>query len=510
MSQERFYVTTAIDYANGEPHMGHAYEKVGADVVARYHRLRDRQVHFVIGMDEHGLKVYQKAEESGVSPQAWVDGIAARFAALWERLGISHDDFIRTTEPRHRAAVQEMVRRLEAAGDLYMGRYEGHYCVGCEAFKAEDELEAVDGTSRCPIHPERELRWTAEENWFFRLSRYRDRLLALLEERPSFIQPESRRNEIRRVLEGGLEDLSVSRATLPWGVPWPGDESHSVYVWIDALTNYLSAIGFPDEAYREWWPADLHVIGKDITRFHCIYWPAMLMSAGLELPRSVWGHGFITVQGAKLSKSSGERLDLDALVERHGVDAFRYYLLRDVPWNGDGEFSLERFDERYTSELADNLGNLANRVLSMVERYRDGTVPAAPATDLDTAVAGALVRYRAAMEAGLLHQGLAAAMELAGTANGFVDQRAPWKQAKDPDQAAELDTTLGALVRALGALATLLWPFMPARMEALMEGLNLPAPVLLDDVAELDLAGRTVSKPGVLFPKPERAPASEA
>jgi methionyl-tRNA synthetase len=395
-----------------------------------------------------------------------------------------------------------MIRRIEAAGDLYIGRYEGWYCVGCEAFKREDELER-DGDSppRCPIHPTREVSWMEEENWFFRLSRYQDRLLKLLDERPDFIQPDARLNEIRNVIEGGLEDISVSRSRLPWGVPWPGDDRHTVYVWLDALTNYLSAIGFPDERYRDWWPADFHVIGKDITRFHGIYWPAVLMRADIELPAAVWAHGFVTVGGGKLSKSEGVRVELGDAIDRHGHDALRYFLLREIPWNGDGEFSYERFDERYASELADNFGNLASRSISMIERYRDGVVPAGPPTSLDEDIAAALVRYRAAMDGQLLHQGLTAAFALSSAANQFVDARAPWTQAKDPARAAELDETLAALARCVAGLATLLAPFMPGRMGELATRLGLDAVTPLDQVVTLDMTGRRVHRGEILFPK---------
>ncbi|MEJ2678847.1 MAG: methionine--tRNA ligase [Gemmatimonadota bacterium] len=515
--KKAYYITTAIDYANGPPHMGHALEKLGADAMARYARLKGGPVHFVIGMDEHGQKVLQSADASGITPQQWVDDIAEKFTAAWSRLSISHDDFIRTTQPRHHEAVDAMVRRLMAADDLYRSTYAGYYCVGCEGYKTEDELEVIDqplppgGPSPeraallcCPLHRNRQLEWMEEENWFFRLSRYRDRLLDLLDERPEFVQPEIRRNEIRRVLEGGLEDISVSRSRLDWGVPWPEDPQHTVYVWIDALTNYLAAAGFPDDGYTRLWPADVHVIGKDITRFHCIYWPAMLMSAGIELPRTIWAHGFITHEGRRFSKSEGVWVELDEALERYGPDALRYYLLHDVPWNGDGDFSWDRFDEIYTAELANDLGNLANRSLSMVERYRDGIVPAAARTALDQRVTDTLVRYRSAMDASLLNQGIAATRELTAAANGFIEERAPWKQAKDPGQAAELDATLASLARALAALATLLEPFLPNRMSSLAERLGLDGVPLLDDVATLDLAGHAVQRGDVLFPRPDR------
>ena len=547
-----FYITSAIDYANGPPHLGHALEKLGADAMARYHRLAGRQVHFVIGMDEHGLNVLQYARTHGVEPQEWVDSIAAQFTAAWKRLGLSNDDFIRTTQPRHARAVEAIIARMNEAGDLYRGVYAGYYCVGCESYKGEDELVPApsqaaetagggegapsalpsrpgegEGTAGggapggasasggaaasggrpvehliCPLHPTRTLLWVEEENWFFRLSRFQEPLRKLIAE-TDFVQPEPRRNELLRVIEGGLEDLSVSRARLPWGIRWPGDPDHTVYVWIDALTNYLTAAGFPDPGYERYWPADVHVIGKDITRFHCIYWPAMLMSAGLELPRRVWAHGFLTFEGRRFSKSAGVWVDLPDVIERHGPDALRYYLLREVPWNGDGDFSLARFDERYTADLANDLGNLVNRTLSMIERYRGGTVPRGARTSLDDQAAAIVARYREAMDANLLHIGAATAMELAARANAFVVERAPWQQARE-GRDAELDATLGSLSRVLAVLSTLLEPFLPATMASLAGRLGLERVPMLDELSGLDLAGRTVSRGEVLFPKEER------
>ncbi len=500
--KKRFYLTCAIDYANGQPHLGHAIEKIGGDAMARYHRRKGEDVYFVIGMDEHGLKVMQSAAAENITPQQWVDNIAASFRSTWERLHISFDVFIRTTEPRHRRAVETMIERMSKAGDFYKAKYEGYYCVGCEAFKRQDELITVAGVHVCPIHPTRQITWSEEENWFFKLSRYQDRLLKLIDEKPQFIQPDVRRNEIRKVIEGGLEDISVSRARLPWGIPWPGEPGTSVYVWIDALTNYLTAVGFPDEEYKEYWPADWHVIGKDITRFHCIYWPAMLMSADVDLPEAVWGHGFITFGGNKLSKSENVKVELSEAIDRHGSDALRYFLLKDIPWNGDGEFSFDRFDERYTADLANNFGNLANRAISMIERYRDGVVPRSQATRLDEDIAAALVRYRSAMDENLLHQGAAIAMELSSLANGFIEEQAPWSLAKDPAAAERLDDVLGALARAVACLCTLLEPFTPVKMAELAPRLGLDAVPLLDDVAKLDLGGRQVQRGSVLFPKP--------
>ncbi len=499
---KRFYITCAIDYANGLPHLGHAIEKIGGDAMARYRRRKGEDVYFVVGMDEHGLKVMQSAAAENITPQQWVDKIAASFRSTWERLNLSFNDFIRTTEPRHRRAVEAMIDRMSKAGDFYKAKYEGYYCVGCEAFKRQDELITVAGVHVCPIHPTRQISWSEEENWFFKLSRYQERLLKLIDERPEFVQPEVRRNEIRKVIEGGLEDISVSRARLPWGIPWPGEPGTSVYVWIDALTNYLTAAGFPDDGYKDYWPADWHVIGKDITRFHCIYWPAMLMSAEVALPTAVWGHGFITFGGNKLSKSEDVKVELNDAIGRHGPDALRYFLLKDIPWNGDGEFSFERFDERYTADLANNFGNLANRAISMIERYRNGVVPAGKSTRLDQDIAAALVRYRAAMDENLLHQGAAIAMELSSLANGFIEEQAPWSLAKDPAAAERLDDVLGALARAVACLCVLLEPYTPAKMAELAPRLGLDAVPLLDDVAKLDLAGHEVQRGSVLFPKP--------
>lgn len=502
MSDRRsYYITTAIDYANGAPHMGHAFEKIGADAMARYHRLAGDDVHFLMGMDEHGLKVLQSADEAGVTPAEWVDSIASQFEAMWDRLLISHDDFIRTTEPRHERSATELVRRIQAAGDFRQGRYEGWYCVGCEAFKRDDELELDEtGNRRCPDHPNREVVWSAEDNWFFLLSRYQERLLRLYEERPTFIQPASRYNEVRNLVEAGLEDVSVSRA-LPWGIPWPDDEGQTIYVWFEALMNYLSATGFPEPGYEARWPAAYHVIGKDITRFHCVIWPAMLMSAGIEVPEAIWAHGFFTYAGRKLSKSEGVRVELSDVVDRFGPDAFRYYILREVPWSGDGEFSWERFESRYTADLADDLGNLVHRVVSMIGRYRGGTVPAGEATWLDEECGSALQKYRDAMDVNLLHNGAGAALELAVAANGFVEARAPWAQAKDPAQAAALDATLATLAKTLLHLATMLEPFMPSKMADLAALFGFHRVPSLADLARLELAGRTASKGAILFPK---------
>jgi methionyl-tRNA synthetase len=342
-----------------------------------------------------------------------------------------------------------------------------------------------------------------EEDWFFRLSRYQEPLRRLVDG-TEFVEPPSRRNEVRRMIDE-IKDISVSRSLLSWGIPWPGDPEHSVYVWIDALTNYLSAAGFPEPGYERLWPANLHVIGKDIVRFHCVYWPAMLMSAGLATPHQVWAHGWMTMGGGKISKSEGVAFTLEEAIERHGPDALRYFILREVPWDGDGSFTRERFDERYTAELANDLGNLASRTLAMVQKYRGGVVPGGAPTELDAKIDEAVARYREKMDACLLHEGAAAAMSLVADANAFVGESAPWKLAKDPARAADLDAALTSLVRALAAAAVLLSPFMPAKMEELWGRLGAPDPLTaaLDGLPALDAAGWTVSPGGVLFPRPE-------
>lgn len=506
-----FYLTTAIDYSNGEPHLGHTVEKVGADVIARYRRACGDDVRFAIGMDEHGQKVAQAAEEAGVTPQEWVDTIAGSFVDTWASLGVSNDDFIRTTEPRHERGVQALMERIRENGDFYAAKYEGYYCAGCEAFKKDDEL--TDG--QCPLHPQRSIEWTEEENWFFRLSEYRDFLLEHITAHPEFVRPASRRNEILRLLEGGLDDVSASRSRISWGVDFPGVEGHSVYVWFDALPNYITAIGYPDGPdFAERWPAALHIIGKDITRFHCVIWPAMLKSAGLELPETVWAHGFINFSGGKLSKSSGKSLEIPALIDRHGPDALRYFLMREIPWDSDRDFGsaddfVAQFDQRYTTDLANDLGNLLNRVVAMISKFRDGAVPAATpiASSLAAEAARTLGDYRQRMDDYRLHRGVESALELVRAANAHVDETKPWAAAKaeaDGADPAILDTALGDLARALGTAAAMLSPFMPGKATEIWQSVGgAGAPPAFDDLPDLLSKLGTVVKGEVLFPRPE-------
>ncbi len=511
----RFYLTTAIDYANGDPHIGHAFEKVGADAIARFHRALGRDVHFMIGMDEHGQKVAQAAEKRGVTPQALVDEIAERFQAMWATLAISHDQFMRTTADAHKAGVQALIRRIvERSPDaFYEKAYAGRYCVGCEAFKADSEI--VD--DRCPLHPTRELQWTEERNWFFRLSAYAERLRALLHERPEFCAPASRRNEILGLLDQGLEDVSASRARFAWGVPFPrpsGDgEVQSTYVWFDALPNYLTGTGFPDGDWATRWPAQLHVVGKDITRFHCVIWPAMLMAAELPLPERVWAHGFVLLGGERFSKSAGVTLDLREAIDRFGPDAFRYFLLREVPFDGDGSFSWERFAERYNADLANALGNLASRVTKMVEKYCDGVVPAVHEPAHDDADLADLAEAARAMDGSagyLLHDALAAIWRTVARANEYVQARAPWTVAKDPARTDELHAILGTAARALARMAVAVAPVMPGKAAELWGALGGPGDVHARRWPTLehpDPTGWRVTKGAPLFPR-EAPPAA--
>jgi methionyl-tRNA synthetase len=499
----KFYLTTAIDYSNGDPHLGHALEKVGADCIARYRRLRSDDVHFVMGMDEHSQSVLQAAARAGVAPQVWVDSMADRFLDFWKRLECTNDDWIRTTEPRHARAVTELLQRIQAhhPDDLFVAEYEGLYCTGCEEFKQESQI--VNG--HCIEHPTLDLIHTRERNHFFRLSRYRDRLLDLIQRGEFRVEPAIRRNEILRLLEAGLQDISVSRLRQPWGIPFPGDLEQTVYVWFDALINYLSATGFPDSDYHRLWPADLHVIGKGITRFHCVIWPAMLLSAKLALPRQVWGHGYVQWEGTKMSKTAGTQVTLDEAIERHGPDALRYFLLREVGFEADGNFTWERFDERYTADLADGLGNLVSRSLAMLAKYRAGVVPhGRAAVSLDDASSAACQEYVKAMDALDLRGGAAAAWRLVDTANLFIQQSVPWTLAKQGKQD-ELDSVLAALARALYRLALLSSPFIPAKAQQLWESLGqraTPETAPWDSFARPPVEGATTARAEVLFPKP--------
>ena len=502
----RFYLTTAIDYVNSRPHLGTAYEKVTADVIARYKRLCGFDTHFLMGNDEHSQNVYKRALEQGLDPVAYCDRMEQEFRSVWRQLDISFDDFIRTTEPRHRAAVQKLVQANFDAGDIYEGFYEGWYCVSCEAFKQEKDL--VDG--RCAIHTNQTAEWIREKNYFFRLSKYCRPLLDHFHAHPGFLQPDVRRNEMLRLLEGGLEDISVSRAGQSWGIPLPFAPGNVVYVWYDALINYAAAVGYgTDEArFRDWWPADLHIVGKDITRFHTVVWPAMLMSAGLPLPKAVFGHGWVHFMGQKMSKSLGTSLDPADVAGRFGPDPLRLYLVKEIGYGSDGDFTWDRYAERYNVDLANNLGNLVSRLAAMAEKYRGGRLaPAGAGGSLAAPATQALDRYRASMDACALHEGAAAAFGIVDAANEYIARQAPWTLAKDPANAGALDEVLFNVAEAIRLAAVMLLPVMPESCGEILRrvGERTPAREL-----RLDRDGRwrgdgvrEIAKGAALWPRAE-------
>jgi methionyl-tRNA synthetase len=494
---ERFYITTAIPYANGAPHIGHAYERIATDAIQRFMRLDGREVLFVTGMDEYGLKVQQTAAREGLTPQAFVDGVAAGFEAMGEALNARADDIVRTTEPRHARAVQEIWRRMQAHGDIYLSKYAGWYSVRDEAYV--DESEIVDGPEGTKLGPSgAPVQWVeGEENYFFRLSDFSDRLLAHYEAHPDFVTPEKYRNEIVAFVKRGLKDLSISRTAFDWGVPVPGDPKHVMYVWVDALTNYITATGFPDDGPRaKFWPADVHVIGKDITRFHSVYWPAILMSAGLPVPRQIVVHGFLFNRGEKMSKSLGNVVGPADLIGAYGVDPLRYFFLREVPFGQDGNYSHEAIVQRINADLANDLGNLAQRSLTMIAKNCAGAVPdwreATPGReDLDLLErADALVGLsRRHMKDFALHLYLGAAFEVVAAANRYFANGEPWRLARsDP---ARMRLVLFATIEVLRIVAILLRPVMPASMDKLLDSLGVEAGKRM--FADADGAGRAGS-----------------
>jgi methionyl-tRNA synthetase len=499
----RFYLTTAIDYVNSRPHLGTAYEKVCADVIARYKRLCGIDTWFLMGNDEHSQNVYRSAQEQGLDPLTYCDQMEESFRRTWRSLDISFDDFIRTTETRHKAGVAELTKRIYDAGDIYEGVYEGWYCVGCEAFKQEKDL--VGG--RCPLHPTIEPQWLKEKNYFFRLSKYQQRLIDYFGAHPDWVQPDIRRNEQLRLIESGLEDISISRAGQSWGIPLPWDPSSVVYVWFDALINYASAVGLGTdrERFDRLWPADLHIVGKDITRFHSVIWPAMLMSAGLPVPRLVFGHGFMSMNGQRMSKSLGTAVDPIEAATRHGVDALRLYLTKEVPFGGDGDFSWERFDEKYNVDLANNLGNLVSRVTAMAHQFRRGQLKAlGVGSDRLAAVAdAAAVGYRKSMDALALHDAVARAYSVVDATNEYIAETAPWSLAKDPAAGDRLTQALFNGAEAIRLAAVLLSPVMPASSREILRriGAAADAPLLDRDGHWRTDGERVLAEPSPLWPR---------
>jgi methionyl-tRNA synthetase len=506
---KRFYLTTAISYPNGRPHMGHAYEVITTDVIARYHRLKGEAVRFLTGTDEHGLKVAQAARAENIEPKAYVDRMVAPFQAMDEQLNISFDRFIRTTDADHEALCAELWQRMADNGDLYLDRYEGWYSVRDEAYYDESELvDAEDSAGqKIRLSPQgTPVEWTVEESWFFKLSAYADKLLALYDANPGFIQPVSRRNEMRSFVAQGLRDLSMSRTSFDWGVPVPGSPGHVMYVWVDALANYLTGAGGLD---GEWWPADLHIVGKDVMRFHTIYWPAFLMSAKLAMPKTVFGHGHVLFRGEKMSKSLGNVVDPVEMATRFGVDRLRWFLCRDVAFGDDGSYSDEAIIERCNADLANGLGNLAQRALSIVAKD-GGVMPAARAPGdgeliLREALATGRASYFAAMEALALHRALEAVMGMVNAANLYFAEAAPWALKADPERRAAV---LAEALDATRRLALLVQPFIPESAAKLLDQLGVTADARDFNALDSEVAtGTPLPAPQGVFPRWTDTPA---
>lgn len=509
MGRDVFYITTPIYYPNDVPHIGHAYTSVAVDFIARYHRLRGEQVFHLTGVDEHGLKLQRAAEAAGMDPQAWVDSIDPKWREVWARLDIAYDDYIRTTEPRHQTAVAKLLEAVRANGrdDIYLGTYEGLYCVSCEAYYVEDDL--VDGN--CPVH-DRPVELMREENYFFRLSAYADRLLEHYEANPRAVQPETRRNEVLSLIRGGLHDFSISRTSFDWGIPLPWDPSHVCYVWFDALTNYITAAGYAEdpERFGQVWPANVHLMAKEIVRFHAVYWPAILMAAGVAPPEQVWVHGYLLVGGEKMSKTKLTGIHPFQVIDHFGTDSYRYYFMRDIRFGEDGSFSWEAMTDRHNADLANGLGNLASRVLAMLGAYFDGRVPEptleGAEADLPSVVADAARRYDELMLEIQPHRALAAVWDIVTRANRYLVEKEPWKAVKDEGRRDEVGSVLYAAAETLRILAILIQPIMPGAAERLWEQLGIGEPLGHQHVPEavawgLLQPGTSTTKAGALFPR---------
>jgi len=478
-SMEKFYVTTPIYYVNSEPHIGSAYTTIVADVVARYKRMRGYDVFFLTGTDEHGQKVMQSAKAKNMSPKEYVDILSDKFRTLWKEMGLTYNHFIRTTDEEHEKTVQKIVSRLIENGDVYKGKYTGWYCISCEAFFNEEDTKLENGIRVCPDCG-KELKWVEEENYFFRLSEYTDKILDFYEKNPDFVVPEFRKNEMLSILRSGLKDLSITRTTFDWGIPVKEDPQHVIYVWVDALINYISALGWAenDDNFKKYWPADLHLIGKEINRFHSIIWPAILMSAGIPLPKKVLAHGWLTVNGEKISKSKGNAIDPRILMNAYGKDVIRYYLLRDINFGKDGDFSEENLIVRYNSDLANDLSNLVHRTLSMLEKYFDGVIPENKISeDVDNQlleiVANGRKKYFELTDSYSFTQALESLWEIIRFSNKYIDLTEPWKLGKDENFKDRLGSVMYNLTDSIRIIAILAYPVIPETSVKILEKLSL-------------------------------------
>lgn len=512
MTDKTFYVTTPIYYVNGDPHMGHVYTTLACDVIARFKRLDGYKVHFLTGTDEHGLKVKQAADLKGVSPQAFADEVSQKFRDVLTLMNFSNDDFIRTTDPKHIKGAQALWKKLEAAGDIYLDKYAGWYAVRDEAYYGLDELTQGPDEHTMIAPSGAECKWVEEESYFFKLSSYTDKLLAFYEAHPEFIQPQSSYNEVVSFVKGGLKDLSISRTTFDWGVPVPGNEKHVMYVWIDALANYITALGFPEEngsLYDTFWPADVHMVGKEITRFHCVYWPAFLMSAQVDVPKRVFANGWWVVEGEKMSKSLGNVITPEDLIGRYGLDQARYILMREIPFGNDGNFVHESAVAKINGELSNSLGNLCQRTLSMIAKNCEGKVPVCG--DLNPEDKDLLSRARvetlALMQEKLAdykyHEAINAFLRLTDAANGYIDAQAPWGLKKtDPER---MQTVLYVLAETIRCIGILVQPFMPESGRKILEQVAITSAQDFSHLFEASAlkSGTSLPQPSAVFPRLE-------